>query len=327
MLYLHGLGHFYPPAVITNRFLEDLDIGTTEDWIMERVGIERRHTVLDLDYIKSTRNADPRAAFEACLYSNAETGAEAARMAIERAGIKPEDIGLVVSGSSAPDNVSPAEAATIAAQLGIDVPCFDLNSACTSFGMQISVLSSMMPEALPPFILITNPENLTKCLDYSDRSAAPLFGDGTTAAVLSAEVPSKLRFSVVPLRIQADLLGQGHHPEDGAFQPGRPCGPGFCHQEGDGMRPQAAIDLQRELEQVQVRRPPGEHGHAQHRLRTVQHPGLQSLVQREPSREHGKRGCAGRRERALARPVPGHPHSRGPCRGRAHVGFNDAENG
>ena len=194
MLYLHGLGHFYPPAVITNRFLEDLDIGTSEEWIMERVGIERRHTVLDLDYIKATRNADPRAAFEACLYSNAETGAEAARMAIERAGINPEDIGLVVSGSSAPDNVSPAEAATIAAQLGIDVPCFDLNSACTSFGMQISVLSSMMPEALPPYVLITNPENLTKCLDYNDRSAAPLFGDGTTAAVLSAEVPSKLRF-------------------------------------------------------------------------------------------------------------------------------------
>lgn len=195
MLYLHGLGHFYPPNVITNKFLADLDIGTTEGWIMERVGIEMRHTVLDLDYIRSTRNADPRGAFEASLYSNAETGAEAARIALQRAGLKPEDIGLVISGSSASDNVSPAEAATIAGQLGIDVPCFDLNSACTSFGMQVSFLSSMRPEALPPFVLVINPENLTRCIDYRDRSSAPLFGDGTTAAVLSASVPSRLTFS------------------------------------------------------------------------------------------------------------------------------------
>lgn len=195
MLYLHGLGHFYPPNVITNAFLCDLDIGTNEEWIIERVGIARRHTVLDLEYIKRTKNSDPRAAFEASLFSNARTGAAAARMALERAVLQPEDIGLVISGCSAPDNVSPAEAATIAAELGIEVPCFDLNSACTSFGMQINFLSMMKPEALPPFILITNPENLTRCVDYSDRRVAPIFGDGTTAAVLSATVPSRLAFS------------------------------------------------------------------------------------------------------------------------------------
>lgn len=195
MLYLHGLGHFYPPNVITNKFLSDLDIGTSEEWIMERVGISRRHTVLDLEYIKKTKNSDPRAAFEASRFSNAQTGAAAARMALDRAGLKPQDIGLVISGSSAADNVSPAEATTIAAELGIEVPCFDLNSACTSFGMQINFLSMMRPEALPPFVLITNPENLTRCLDYRDRRVVPLFGDGTTAAVLSTTVPSRLTFS------------------------------------------------------------------------------------------------------------------------------------
>ena len=58
-LYLHGLGHFHPESEITNEFLTDLDIGTNNQWIMERVGIRARRTVLSLDYIRETRNADP----------------------------------------------------------------------------------------------------------------------------------------------------------------------------------------------------------------------------------------------------------------------------
>ncbi|MBI4632399.1 MAG: ketoacyl-ACP synthase III [Deltaproteobacteria bacterium] len=195
MLYLHGLGHFYPENVITNRFLEDLDIGTNEQWILERVGIRTRRTVLPLDYIKTTKNLDQRMAFEAALYNNAQTGAAAARMAIARAGIKPKDIGLVVSGGCTPDNLTPAEAATIAAELGIDAPCFDLNSACTSFGMQINFLSRFRLEELPPFTLVVNPENLTRSVNYSDRSIAVLFGDGSSAAVISATVPSPVSFA------------------------------------------------------------------------------------------------------------------------------------
>ena len=89
-LYLHGLGHFHPETEITNRFLEDLDIGTNDAWIMERVGIRSRRTVLPLDYIRETRNRDPRAAREAMLYGNAETGRRAAEMAIARAGHRQE---------------------------------------------------------------------------------------------------------------------------------------------------------------------------------------------------------------------------------------------
>ena len=55
-LYLHGLGHFHPENEITNRFLEELDIGTDEQWIMDRVGIRSRRTVLSPDYIRDTRN-------------------------------------------------------------------------------------------------------------------------------------------------------------------------------------------------------------------------------------------------------------------------------
>ena len=195
MLYLHGMGHFHPENVITNQFLEDLDIGTNEDWIIERVGIHTRRTVLPLDYIRKTKNRVPKAAFEMSLYSNAQMAAAAARMAIDRAEIKAEDIGLVISGSSSTENSAPAEASLVAAELGIEVPCFDLNSACSSFGMQINFLSGMRPEALPPFILVVNPEGMTRHVDYSDRKCAVLFGDGSSAAIVSAAVPARAVFA------------------------------------------------------------------------------------------------------------------------------------
>lgn len=193
MMYLHGLGHFHPEPVITNKFLEDLDIGTTEEWILERVGIETRRTTLPLDYIRATKNADPRATSEVRLYSDAQMGARAARMAIERAGIRVEDIGLIVGGSSIPEYVSPPMATTIAGELGIDVPCFDVNSSCSTFGVQMHFLNIMQPEKLPPYILVVDVEAITLSVDFSDRSSAVLFGDASAAAVLSTTVPAPKR--------------------------------------------------------------------------------------------------------------------------------------
>jgi 3-oxoacyl-[acyl-carrier-protein] synthase-3 len=195
MLYLHGIGHFHPGGVITNRFLEELDIGTDEAWIIERVGIRERRTVLSLDYIRETKNADIRAACEASVYRNAEMAAAAARMALERAGLTPADIGLVISGSSIPSILTPAEAATVAAELGIDAPCLDVNSACTTFGMQVEFLNRMAADKLPPFVLMVQPEGITRAIDYRDRSASVLFGDATTAAVVSATVPARAAFA------------------------------------------------------------------------------------------------------------------------------------
>ena len=194
MLYLHGIGHFHPENVITNRFLEELAIGTDEAWIMERVGIRERRTVLSLDYIRETKNADVRAACEASLYRNAEMAAAAARMALDRAGLTPGDIGLVLSGSSIPSISTPAEAATVAAELGIEAPCLDVNSACTTFGMQVEFLNRMAADKLPPFVLMVQPEGITRAIDYRDRSASVLFGDATTAAVVSATVKAPAAF-------------------------------------------------------------------------------------------------------------------------------------
>ena len=193
MIYIHGLGHFHPDNVIDNKLLEELDIGTSNEWIMERVGIRTRRTVLSLDYIKETKNRDLRAASEASDYSNAITGKLAGEMALKNAGLEKEQIGMVISGGCSPETLTPAEACTIAAEIGIEVNAFDLNSACSSFGSQIHFLSMMNPEETPEFILLISPENNTRSIDYSDRNTAVLWGDGTSAAVVSTKVPAKAK--------------------------------------------------------------------------------------------------------------------------------------
>ncbi|MBN1364444.1 MAG: ketoacyl-ACP synthase III [Syntrophaceae bacterium] len=194
MLYLHAMGHFHPENIISNKFLEDLDIGTTNEWIMERVGIENRRTVLPLDYIRQTKNINPLESFPIRQYTNSQMSAKAARMAFERAGLKPQDIGLIISGSSTPDNITPAEAGAVATELGIEVPCFDLNSACSTFGMQVNFLLRMRPEEVPLYVLLVHGESPTKVINYSDRNGAVLFGDGASAAIVSTQIPSRAAF-------------------------------------------------------------------------------------------------------------------------------------
>jgi 3-oxoacyl-[acyl-carrier-protein] synthase-3 len=190
-LFLHAVGHFHPENVIDNRFLEDLDIGTDDEWILERVGIRSRRTVLPLDYIRTTKNADVRAGQEAAAYSNVETGKRAATMAMDRAGLSPKDIGMVVAGGCCPEMAIPSEACRIAAALGIEAAAFDVNSACSSFGTQLHILASM--RNLPPYVLVVNPENTTRVVDYSDRANCVLWGDGTSAAIVSSEAPARVR--------------------------------------------------------------------------------------------------------------------------------------
>ncbi|MCC7039064.1 MAG: hypothetical protein IT516_01990 [Burkholderiales bacterium] len=221
MVHVHGLGEFHPPNEIDNAFLRDLDIGTDPQWIMERVGIESRRTVLPLDYIRTTRNADPRQAIEASEYSNAQTGALAAREAIAAAGLTPADIGMVISGSCSPQSSCPAEACTIAAALGIDAPGLDVNSACSTFGAQLHLLRGMRPDALPDFILLLQVENSTRSIDYNDRNTCVLWGDGSAAQVVSLRVPARLR--VVHSLFASDpkscgrvrFVQAGHFTQDG----------------------------------------------------------------------------------------------------------------
>jgi 3-oxoacyl-[acyl-carrier-protein] synthase-3 len=224
-VYLHGLGHSHPTTEITNQFLESLDIGTTDAWITERVGIHSRRTVLTLDYIRHTKNADPRASVEARSCDQAELGANAAKIAIERAGLTADRIGMVIAGSSAPDYVTPAEACVVAARVGIEAPAFDIQSACTSFFVPLHLLSMMEPSRAPEFVLIVVPETLTCTVDYRDRSAAVLWGDAAAAAVVSTRVPGR-----------AEILGTTLGSNPAAFEKVTIPRQAFFAQEGQAVQ-------------------------------------------------------------------------------------------
>ncbi len=220
-LQLHGLGHAHPENEIDNKFLESLDIGTSDEWIMERVGIRSRRTAMSLDYIRETRNEDPRGAIEASYISNAQLAARAAQMAVERAGIEMSDIGMVIGGGCAPDTVSPAEACNISKALDIDVPSFDVNSACTSFFAGMNVLSMMRPDALPPFVLLIAADVMTRTVNYNDRASAVLWGDGSVAAVISTREPAAAKvidcqFAGNPLAAELIVVPRlGHFAQEG----------------------------------------------------------------------------------------------------------------
>ena len=220
-LYLHSVGHFHPENEISNQFLEDLDIGTNDQWIIDRVGIRSRRTVLPLEYIRDTRNSEPKAAMEAALYSNAEIGRKAAELAIARAGIKKSDVGMLIGGTSLMDTTSPAESCNIAQALELEVPAFDVNSACTSFYVQLYLLSKMQPDQLPDYIILVVTDCLTKAVDYLDRSAAVLWGDGAAAAVVSTRHPARAR-------IEGTTMASSPAGNDKVIVPRF----GFFHQEG-----------------------------------------------------------------------------------------------
>lgn len=251
MVYLHGIGHFHPENIISNKFLEDLNIGTTVDWIMERVGIESRRTVLPLDYLRETKNADPRETDKVRLYTDAQMGGRAARMALARAGLQAEDIGMVISGSSLPQYLTPAEASTVAADLGIDVPCFDINSACATYGVQMRYLDSVKPEKLPPYILVTNLEGATTTIDYSDRRSAVLFGDCATASILSTTVPSPKIFSDCEMASKPTMWDKAIVPRWGYFNQDGNAVQGFAiRKTTDGLRSLLTLIPDADIERV-----------------------------------------------------------------------------
>jgi 3-oxoacyl-[acyl-carrier-protein] synthase III len=221
VLYLHGIGHFHPDTIIDNEFLSSLDIGVDPTWIEERVGIRERRTTLGLDYIRQTRNRDTRAAAEAATTSATDMACHAATYALHRAGIDASAIQMVIAGGCCPEMLIPAEACRLAAALGIRAVAFDMAAACASFAAQVHLVSLMKPEALPEFILLVNVEAFTRTINYSDRSAAVLFGDAATAAIVSPKVASPTR--IVASSFQTDPSGHnqiripagGHFAQEG----------------------------------------------------------------------------------------------------------------
>jgi 3-oxoacyl-[acyl-carrier-protein] synthase-3 len=217
-LFLLSVGHFHPENVIDNAFLEALDIGVDTNWILERVGIHHRRTVLPLDYIRHTKNSDPRAADEAAEFSNAVTGAHAARLAMGRINLKAKDIGMVIAGGCSPKYSIPAEACVIAAELNLECPAFDVSSACSTFAAQMHFLNSFRPEALPDYVLLVSAENNTRRINYRDRSTAVLWGDASTAAIVSPRIPGRIRVDKTTLHSDPSGWDKVMIPSGGFFQ-------------------------------------------------------------------------------------------------------------
>lgn len=197
-LYILGMGWHLPKNLIDNDFLhKEVGLERGQDWVDSRLGINKRYSVLSREYILRTKNKDPQQAVTQAR-AGGETpitmGVKAARMALERAGVKASEIGRVVVNNDTPFEVIPSSANLIAKELGIAGGSnFDMNTACSSFALHMHELSHARAEALPELVLCVQTSCYTTRTDYSAKSIdGYIWGDGAAAQVCSARRPGKL---------------------------------------------------------------------------------------------------------------------------------------
>ncbi len=155
-----------PEKILTNRDLEKI-VDTSDEWITTRTGIKERHVTKDNEFTSTLAT-------------------EAAKKALERAGISPLDIDMIVVASATHDYWFPATACIVQANIGAEnAACFDIEAACPGFVYALEVGRGFL--SLPNYenVLVIGAETLTKITDYTDRSTCVLFGDGAGAAVLT----------------------------------------------------------------------------------------------------------------------------------------------
>jgi len=221
MLDILGMGTCHPATSIDNHFLEALDIGTNAQWIEEKIGVLERVTTLPAEYIKSTRNQDPREALSVASMSATDMGVEAGRKALAQAGIKPQDIGMVIVNCCAPRETIPSEAERIAERLGCPAVAFDVYTACPAFALHVDFLRNYREEKLPEYVLCISTAAMTQHVNYNDRSDGAIWGDGAAAWVMSTRHQGKLEvldsmFTADPTRCEAVVVDSfGFFKQDG----------------------------------------------------------------------------------------------------------------
>ncbi len=160
-----GMGSYVPERVLTNRELEAM-VNTTDQWIVERSGIRER------------RIAAPGQA-------TSDLALEAARKALEDAGIGPEEVDLIIVATNTPDSLLPAVACIVQDNLGTPrAGAFDLLAGCTGFIYSLSVAAQFVRVGMYRHVLVVGAETLSRILDWEDRNTCVLFGDGAGAAVV-----------------------------------------------------------------------------------------------------------------------------------------------
>ena len=160
-----GLGSYAPEGVLTNFDLEKI-VDTSDKWIRERTGIERRHRAEDH-------------------IATSDTASEAARRAMEDAGVGPEDIDVVILGTATPDMIFPSTACVVQKNLGTkNAAAFDVSAACSGFLYGVTIAKGFVESGTYDRCLVIGAETLTRILDWDDRATCVLFGDGAGAAVV-----------------------------------------------------------------------------------------------------------------------------------------------
>jgi 3-oxoacyl-[acyl-carrier-protein] synthase-3 len=160
-----GMGHAYPEGILTNADLEKI-VETSDEWITTRTGIKQRHKAAENEY-------------------TSQFGSAAARQAIERAGLQPTDIDIIVCATTTPDQIMPSTGALIQAQIGAtNAAGMDVFAACSGFLYGLTMVESMIRTEQIKHALVIGAEVLTKYVDYTDRSTCVIFGDGAGAAVV-----------------------------------------------------------------------------------------------------------------------------------------------
>jgi 3-oxoacyl-[acyl-carrier-protein] synthase-3 len=163
-----GVGHFVPQQVITNADLERL-LDTSDEWITSRTGMKERH-VARLDEPTS------------------DIALAAAQNALAQAGLQASDVNCIIVATVTPDYAFPATACVVGSKLGVaGVPAFDMEIGCSGFIYGLTVAASLVRAGIFKRVLLIGAEELTRLVNYGDRSTAVLFGDGAGAVVLEAD--------------------------------------------------------------------------------------------------------------------------------------------
>ena len=163
-----SIGAYIPSKIMTNSDFEKI-IDTSDEWITKRTGIKERRL--------AEENEVP-----------SDLGARAAEIAIQRAGIKKEEIDLIICATVTPDFLCmPSTACVIAAKLNLpNIMAFDISAACTGFVYSLSIAKAFIESGMKKNVLIIGAEKYSSILNYEDRNTCFIFGDGAGAAIISA---------------------------------------------------------------------------------------------------------------------------------------------
>ncbi len=163
-----GSGSFLPEKVVTNSDLARR-LDTSDDWIQARTGIRSRHVAADGEL-------------------TSDLAVNAARRALDAAGVAADDLDLIVLATSTPDSTFPATATRVQAQLGMTGgAAFDVQAVCSGFVYALGVADNFVKAGQSKNALVIGAETFSRILDWEDRSTCVLFGDGAGAVVLRAE--------------------------------------------------------------------------------------------------------------------------------------------